>query len=594
MNAARSKHPRRAGGAKKVILPAVALAVALAALPAPPAAPLPGAQNQDALLFEARPLGREVVKPPPFLDSRLAQLADIARRDGFATARRFAAVNAIRLDAQGRANVLIHAGPDPDYAVPVQGEVFDPEQRIGRVTPGEEAIYAALQIPVSERVENLGGEYVGRVANLIDARVPIGALGGLDGPAITWVEPMLFPHRHLVSEGVGVIRADELQSSPASYQGGEIVKVGVIDLGFKGYTSLLGSELPASVTVNSFSAGGIEGTGLDILDAVHGTACAEIVHDVAPDAQLFFADIDTISGNSNAVDWMIGQGVQIISYSLGWTNAGPGDGRGPINDAVRRAMDAGIEWAVAAGNEARDHWMGTFNDPDGDGFHNFSGADNSNAVFLNAGQELVVFLNWDDWFNSNQDYDLYIYDSGGAVVALSENAQFGFQNPTEAIGFTAPTAGTYHVRIRRFSATRNVELEMFFRSPRELQYIVPGGSLSIPADTDGVVAAGATYFGSDVIEFFSSQGPTKDGRTKPDLTAPDGVATRSYGDLGFVFFGTSASAPHAAGAMALMKSRFGIFDLGQIREILLGRALDRGAAGFDNVYGRGRLDLKGQ
>jgi subtilisin family serine protease len=238
--------------------------------------------------------------------------------------------------------------------------------------------------------------------------------------------------------------------------------------------------------------------------------------------------------------------------------------------------------------------MGTFNDPNGDGFHNFSGSDESNAVFLNAGQELIVFLNWDDWFSSNQDYDLYIVDSSGAIVAASEGFQTGFQNPTEAAGFAAPAAGTYHVLIRRFSATRNVQLEMFFRSPRELQYIVPASSVSIPADTDGVVAAGATFFGNDVIEFFSSQGPTKDGRTKPDLTAPDGVATRSYGDLGFDFFGTSASAPHAAGAMALMKSRFGIFDLEQIREILLGRALDRGAAGFDNIYGRGRLDVKGQ
>ena len=71
-----------------------------------------------------------------------------------------------------------------------------------------------------------------------------------------------------------------------------------------------------------------------------------------------------------------------------------------------------------------------------------------------------------------------------------------------------------------------------------------------------------------MIEVFSSQGPTADGRTKPDLAAPDGVSTVSYGNRGLAFFGTSASAPHAAGAIALMKSRFGVFSLEQDREIL--------------------------
>ena len=101
-------------------------------------------------------------------------------------------------------------------------------------------------------------------------------------------------------------------------------------------------------------------------------------------------------------------------------------------------------------------------------------------------------------------------------------------------------------------------------------------------------------WGDDVIEFFSSQGPTTDGRIKPDISAPDGVATVSYGDsFGFAFFGTSASAPHMAGAIALMKSRFGVFSLDDVQQILYGRALDRGVAGMDNIYGRGRLDVIG-
>ncbi len=532
----------------------------------------------------------------PLLDSRLSQLDEINRREGPEAARRFADVNGVTLDAQGRVAVLIHEASRPDY----DSEVFaadDPERRIGRSTFGEEALFAAIELSIREEVERVNGSVRGRVANLIDAAVPVGGLRSLDGAAnVAWVEPAPVRERTVVSEGVDVIQASALQNSSVEYLPGGPVKVGIIDLGFKGYEDLLGSELPDSVTVESFHPGGIDGTGEHPLDQIHGTACAEIVFDVAPDAELFLANFDSIADNDAAFDWMISQGVDVISYSIGWFNAGPGDGRGPINDAVQRALNADIEFVTSAGNAARDHWQGQWSDPDGDNFHNFAPGDESNAIFLNGGDELTVFLNWDDWFASDQDYDLYILDQDGDIIAGSENWQDGTQPPSEIAGIVAPADGTYHVAIVRFDSNRAVNLEMFFdiSALREMQYVVPAGSLTIPADSDGAVAVGATFWGDDVIEEFSSQGPTEDGRMKPDLAAPDGVSTVSYGDLGLSFFGTSAAAPHAAGAIALMKSRFGVFSLEQVREILYGRAVDRGATGMDNVYGHGRLDVRGQ
>ena len=53
-------------------------------------------------------------------------------------------------------------------------------------------------------------------------------------------------------------------------------------------------------------------------------------------------------------------------------------------------------------------------------------------------------------------------------------------------------------------------------------------------------------------ESFSSQGPTRGQLFKPDLAAPDGVSTRSYGLRRF--YGTSASAPVATGALAVLLS----------------------------------------
>ena len=61
-----------------------------------------------------------------------------------------------------------------------------------------------------------------------------------------------------------------------------------MDFGFEGYEDLLGTELPEKVTVKSFRGDGdITGGG-----EIHGTGCAEIVHDVAPDAELYLVNYD--------------------------------------------------------------------------------------------------------------------------------------------------------------------------------------------------------------------------------------------------------------------------------------------------------------
>ena len=503
------------------------------------------------------------------LDSRLAQLADVERTQGIEAAMRFAAANAIPVDDSRRVRLLVHP------AAPLAAQA-------------EAAIRA--------RVAAFGGGVDGQVGGLVEARVAIESVPWLPGPReIAWIEPAPMPKlMQVTSQGVAVTQANRLQGSGASYRPSATpIRVGILDEGFAGYQGLLGRELPANVTVQSFHPRGIEGGGIE-----HGTACAEIVHDMAPDAQLYLANFDTLSQHGQAVDWLISQGVNVISYSIGWFNVGPGDGRGMVNDHVRRALGAGIEWVGAAGNEARTHWEGTYSDPDGNGFHNYTGADEGNTVFLRAGDVFVAFLNWDDWFQSSQDYDLYILDPAGRLIAFSDNFQDGTQPPVEAAGFVAPVAGDYFVAINRFSASRNVRLEAFFlvtsESVNRLQYVVPAGSLTIPADTTGAVAVGATFWRDDTGEPFSSQGPTSDGRVKPDLTAPDGVDTASYLALGEPFFGTSASTPHVAGAIALLKSSFGIYNLDQVVEILYGRAIDRGPAGKDNQFGEGRVDVVGR
>jgi hypothetical protein len=512
------------------------------------------------------------------LDSRLVRLMDLVREGDLAAARRFAEVSAVSMTDEGQVRVLLEQRDT--RSLPTRERVqFD---------AAEEAMFEAVGQAIEARVRALGGSLRGRVGNASEADVPVRALQELRSvPGVVWIRPAPIARELAVtSEGVSITRAADLQASSISY--GSLdrpVRVGILDGSFNGYRSLLGTELPATVTTRSFHSGGLE------VGSTHGTACAEIVHDMAPDAELFLVNFEFPSfvSHQRAVNWLIDQDVDVISYSIGWSNlAGPGDGRGPVNDDVRRALDNGIQWVGAAGNEAQNHWQGRFFDPDGDGWHNFSGADETNSVLLGPGESLTVILDWDDWFQSDQDYDLYITDSLGNIISSSTSAQTGTQTPLEIAGVRALAPAVAHVWIRRYSASRRVNLQTFNPGQRPLEYRVPQGSLNIPADTDGAIAVGATYWATDALESFSSWGPTADGRPKPDISAPDGVSSVS---LAPVFLGTSAATPHVAGAIALMKSRFAIFSFDQIVDILMARAIPKGD---ENQYGAGRLDVVGR
>ena len=105
------------------------------------------------------------------------------------------------------------------------------------------------------------------------------------------------------------------------------------------------------------------------------------------------------------------------------------------------------------------------------------------------------------------------------------------------------------------------------------------------------------------MEFFSSQGPTTDGRTKPDVSAIDGVSISGAGSFGTTFFGTSAAAPHAAAIAALAAQAAPCVlqtsgsplatDAARVtlRDLVVKSAVTLNGTGVaDNVSGAGRVD----
>jgi len=119
-------------------------------------------------------------------------------------------------------------------------------------------------------------------------------------------------------------------------------------------------------------------------------------------------------------------------------------------------------------------------------------------------------------------------------------------------------------------------------------------SVTDPGNADGVITVGATHryaphtYG---VSFFSSRGPTGDGRPKPDLVAPGerirGPFREGWGDLD----GTSMAAPHVSGAAAMLMARYSEL-IGQprrVKSILCQSATDLGRE--RSFQGNGMLDV---
>ena len=334
----------------------------------------------------------------PKLDSALTRVAHSSRSGA---APGLAAARSQELDVEGQ-KVRVIVRPRADQAAAARTLL----RGVGATIAAEaDGLIEAEVWPGS--LERLAGS--GAIAQVRKPARPV--LESLNDTSLTSVTP--------VNEAVDRTSAGAWQA--AGYDGSG-VKIAIIDGGFYGYQAELGAGLPASVTTIDHCSGNLDApppTGTE-----HGTAVAEIVHQIAPGAQLYLMCMDTEVGLAESVDDAINAGVRVVNHSVGWFNTSRGDGTGgpgtPEYD-VANARAHGIVWANAAGN-TNDHWNGTFtpNAMD-DHFNDFSPGDAGNTIQLAPTQEVCVYLRWDEWPTSTNDYDLLLYDqtAGGAPVAGS-------------------------------------------------------------------------------------------------------------------------------------------------------------------------------
>lgn len=505
--------------------------------------------------------------------------------------------------------------------------------RMHQTTPNPQARFDTLAAPPrtkqtrSERARQLSSQLqsaISRVAADNKSSVPSarGALRSLRSPrSVNAVN---------VSEGGRTHRADDGRN--AFLVDGTGVKIGVLSNGVASLATSQGTGDLGPVTVLSGQAGSGD----------EGTAMLEIVHDLAPGAQLFFAtaDPDQAQFAQNIRD-LRAAGCDIIVDDVIYLDESPlHDGQPPVStstmglieQAVNDVTAAGALYFSSAGNEGNlddataGTWEGDFNANGtpavlaGAGpCHNFGDGGQSVLVPFGAGSDTPPVLHWSDPLTASaNDYDLYDLDAGlTQIFDASVDTQDGDDEPFE--GIFGGTFSGERLAVALFSGSqRFISLRIFGgtfainttgASHGHSQAAAAFSTAATPASTGfGPGEPNGPYpgvfSGTDVSETFTSDGPRQlfyqaNGslfgagvlagqgliRQKPDITAADGISTSVTGFN--TFFGTSAAAPHAAAIAALVKSAAPAITPAQMRTVLTSSAIDIETAGVDRDTGAG-------
>lgn len=427
----------------------------------------------------------------------------------------------------------------------------------------------------------------------------------------------------VTTEGDALLNANALRS--VAGVGGAGVKIGVISDGIVHRSVPIASDdLPSNISFTS------QGNGDE------GTAMLEIVHDIAPEADLYFAPHGgTPSGMTSAIEWMVNQEVDVIvdDVNFGYSSTSAAAQHyfsdGAVADAAAAAVDDSVVYVTSAGNWDRDfdgnaytgmrtHWQGDFSD-DGNGWTVFSGTgdryaqDVGNFVYVVPDGSIGVNLQWsDEWGESDNDYNLYLlnYDGSGAW-AYSEIAQTGSENPWEGLTWTNDTGylQLVNIAISQYSGdNRELELYVVGNGITALEYTT-GDSLCAQKALEEVIAVGAINaddVGLDEVPSYSSNGPTTiytdfDNQTSVERDALDlcGIAlvstkigtTQWFSTL---FGGTSAACPHIAAIAGLLLEIDSSLTPAEIESFINDNATDLTGYGtdYDDVSGYGRADAE--
>lgn len=437
----------------------------------------------------------------------------------------------------------------------------------------------------------------------------------------------------VISEGVAQLNVPPLREAPFEVEG-EGIEVGVLSDSFSQATEAVPGGPIASDAEKDEETGDLPGpkspcatqkAAVDELQPYkffeeeesfdEGRAMLQIIHDVAPEADLAFnSAFNGESAFAAGIEDLEAAGADVIVDDVGYFEE-PFFQEGPVAVAATTVSEEGSAYLSAAGNDnlfdGEGNEIASWEAPayrdSGDcppevkslpGFNgvrcldfNPSGTtDRTFGIRVEPGEIVTLDLQWaEPWFGVENDLDAFLLDDEGRLLTASfEDNVAESQKPVEILQWENSTGADQVVQlvVNQFAGGGEPRLKFIFLQsgvdgveyPKSGGGDVVGPAIYGHAGAAGAVAVGAVRFKPrpgevEGPEPYSSRGPVThyfgpvkgttpaaelpvaEELSKPEILATDCGATTFFATKSsgiWRFCGTSAAAPHVAGVAALM------------------------------------------
>jgi len=392
---------------------------------------------------------------------------------------------------------------------------------------------------------------------------------------------------------IGVI-SDSYDKQPFTQESKATVDVGNRDL--PGTAGIGNPDYPLPVDVVKEFEGPIASD--------EGRAMMHIIHDIVPGAELaFYSGIESPREFELGVQGLDLVGCDIIVDDITFITE-PFFGLGRVSAAIKNFTSTeGNAYFSSAGNFGNDGYQAVFQSSSTTPATNFlsSATDTRAHVFgtnldgspdvyqrfrVEGGKVYMIVLQWDEPLASqennvgaNSDLDIYVVDDLGRLL-VGNNRINEAGDPTEIIVFQATETGEANIMITSANGPPNQDLALRYVAYRAngLNVLEYGGAPTISGHAmtpEANAIASVDFRNADSPEpqpYSSYGGVLLNGDTATiNFAAPDGgntnvasIGNDISGEIGDSdpdnpdnfpnFFGTSAAAPHAASAYAILLS----------------------------------------
>jgi hypothetical protein len=334
-----------------------------------------------------------------------------------------------------------------------------------------------------------------------------------------------------------------------------------------------------------------------------GRAMMQIVHDIAPGANLaFYTAFDSEQDFANGILALAAAGCKVIADDVSYFDE-PFFQNGVVAQAIQTVEAEGVTYVSAAGNDASNGyqaaWSPIFGTYDGTRLtdaENFAGGLVQTITLTASSTETVpLLLEWNQAYGAaSSDLEILVFHNGSLYGTATNVSSGEPTNPWVDFNFTA--SGTYQIAIENLSGP-NPGLIKEITEGDGLPVTISGanaGTVYGHAMTPGVITAGAVSaaatpaFGINPAqsESFSSSGAGTEllfANNGPPLSSPDvlsPVAVSGVDDISTTvpgglsdFYGTSAASASLAGVAALILAANPDLTPAQVEQIMEETAL---------------------